>query len=168
MTSPRIRPAPLGCLVLILAVIGGCSLPYILHNRALSHVRAEYARIIHPASSLALDSFSDLGIAAGGNGNHCDYLVGEIRESDDSPAHIKAHYSTFSFPPLDAQSGQWAPRGPISVTVEFPGSPDDTGVLRWDIPDALTRASAKQRKKTLYVVYLLDGGYDPNGDWRCH
>ncbi len=143
-------------------------MPYILHNRALSHVRAEYARITHPAASSPLDSFSDLGIAAGGNGNHCDYVVGEIRESDDPPERIKAHYSRFSFSPLDPQSGQWVLRDPIAVTVEFPGSPDDTGVLRWDIANALTKARAKQRKKTLYVVYLLDGGYDPNSDWRCH
>ena len=143
-------------------------MPYVLHNRALSRVREEYARVTHPGSSAALDSFSDLGIAAGGNGNHCDYLVGEIRETDDAPESIKTHYSRFSFPPLDPQGGQWATGEPLPVTVEFPGSPDDTGVLRWDIPDALTNARAKQRKKTLYVVYLLDGGYEPHGDFRCH
>jgi hypothetical protein len=159
--------APLGCLLLIVAVIGSCSVPYILHNRALSHVAADYARITHPKSSSAVEGFSKLGIAAGGDGNHCDYLVGEIRESDDPPERITAHYSRFSFPPLDAHSGQWAPREAIRASVEFPDSPDDT-VLRWDIPDALAQARAKKRKYTLYVVYLLDGGYDPNGDWRCH
>ena len=143
-------------------------MPYILHNRALTRVGAEYARITHPAASSALDSFSQVGIAAGGNGNHCDYLVGEIRESDEPPERIKAHYSTFGFPPLDPQNSQWATGEPVSLTVEFPGSPADTGVLRWDIPDALPKARAKQRKKTLYIVYLLDGGYEPNGDFRCH
>jgi hypothetical protein len=71
-------------------------------------VRAEYSSIKHPASSSTLGSFSQLGIAAGGNGNHCDYLVGEIRESDDSPVEIKAHYSRFSFPMLDPQNSQWS------------------------------------------------------------
>jgi hypothetical protein len=145
-----------------------CARPYIRDNRLLGRVRTEYAGVQHPASSSALESFSRLGIAAGGNGNHCDYLVGEIREGDDSPDQIKAHYSAFSFPMLDPQNSQWATGEPVSLTVEFPGSPEDTGVLRWDIPDALAKARAKQRKKTLYVVYLLDGGYEPNGDWRCH
>jgi hypothetical protein len=148
--------------------IGMCARPYIRDNRLLGHVRTEYAGVKHPASSSALESFSQLGIAAGGNGNHCDYLVGDIRESDDSPDQIKAHYSAFSFPMLDPQNSQWATGEPVSLTVEFPGSPENTGVLRWDIPDALAKARAKQRKKTLYVVYLLDGGYEPNGDWRCH
>lgn len=143
-------------------------MPYILHNRALSRIRTEYARIAHPVSSSALDSFSQVGIAAGGNGNHCDYLVGEIRESDDSPEQIKAHYSAFTFPMLDPQNSQWATGKPVPVTVEFPGSSADTGVLRFDIPDALAKARAKQRKPTLYVVYVLDGGYEPNGDLRCH
>jgi hypothetical protein len=164
-----VKRALLGCLLVVLALlIGMCSHPYIRDNRLLAHVRAEYAQITHPSSSSTLGSFSQVGIAAGGNGNHCDYLVGEIRESDDSPDQIKAHYSHFTFPMLDPQNSQWSAGQPVPVTVEFPGSSDDSGVLRWDIPDTLAKARAKQLKKTMYVVYLLDGGYEPNGDWRCH
>jgi hypothetical protein len=145
-----------------------CSRPYIPDNRMLSRVRAEYSSVTHPKSSSALGSFSQLGIAAGGNGNHCDYLVGDIRESDDSPEQIKAHYSAFSFPMLDPQNSQWATGEPVSVSVEFPGSGDNSAILRYDIAEVLRKALQKQRKKTLYVVYLLDGGYEPRGDWTCH
>ncbi len=153
---------------MLAVVVGMCSRPYTRDNRLLGRVRAEYSRITHPASSSALASFSQLGIAAGGNGNHCDYLVGEIRESDDAPEQIKAHYSTFHFPMLDPQNSQWAAGEDVAVSVEFPGTRDDSGILRYDIPDLLRKARTQQRKKTLYVVYILDGGYEPNGDWRCH
>ena len=145
-----------------------CSRPYIRDNRLLGRVRAEYSSIKHPAPSSTLGSFSQLGIAAGGDGNHCDYLVGEIRESDDSPDEIKAHYSRFSFPMLDPQNSQWSAGEPVAVSIEFPDAQQDSGILRYDIPELLRNAHAKQRKKTLYVVYLLDGGYEPDGDWRCH
>jgi hypothetical protein len=142
-------------------------MPYILHNRALVRVRAEYPRITHPINSSALVSFSDVGLLGGANGNHCDYLVGEIRESDDSPEQIKAHYAPFSFPMLDPTTSQWATGEPVPVTVEFPGAAD-SGILRYDIPEILRKARAQQHKKTLYVVYILDGGYEPNLDLRCH
>src|SRR5712691_9687099 len=160
----RIRLAVLG---LSLLVIGSCSLPYILHNRALSHVRALYPRIKHPPLGFAVTSFSKVGLCAGGNGNHCDYLVGEIRESDDSPAQIKQFYSGFSLPMMDPVTSQWGPGQDVPVSVEFPDTEGDSGVLKYDIPDAVRRARAKQHKKTLYVVYVLDGGYEPNGDLGC-
>ena len=145
-----------------------CSRPYIRDNRLLARVRAEYSRITHPASSSAVARFSQLGIAAGGNGNHCDYLVGEIRESDDSAEQIKAHYSAFHFPMLDPQHSQWDTAEDVTVSVEFPGTREDSGILRYDVPQRIRKARAQQRKKTLYVVYILDGGYEPDGDWRCH
>jgi hypothetical protein len=164
-----VKRALLGCVLVVLAiVVGMCAQPYIRDNRMLGRVRAEYARVTHPGSSSGLGSFSQLGIAAGGNGNHCDYLVGEIRESDDLPEQIKTHYAAFSFPMLDPQNSQWATGEPVVVSVEFPGSRADSGILTYDIPELLTKARAQQRKKTLYVVYLLDGGYEPRGDWRCH
>jgi hypothetical protein len=155
-------------LVAIAVVIAISSRPYIRDNRRLSVLRAEYARITHPASSSRLARFSQFGVAAGGNGNHCDYLVGEIRESDDQPEQIKTHYSAFSFPMLDAQNSQWATGEPVPVSVEFPIMSQDSGVLRHDIPELLRKARAQQQRKLLYVVYLLDGGYEADGDWRCH
>jgi hypothetical protein len=164
-----VKRALLGCLLLVLAVaVGMCSRPYIRDNRLLGRARAEYSHVTHPASSLALASFSQLGIAAGGNGNHCDYLVGEIRESEHAPENVKTHYSAFHFPMLDPQNSQWASGEDVLITVEFPGISEDSGILRYDIPELVKKARAQQRKKTLYVVYLLDGGYEPNGDWRCH
>src|SRR6266550_466420 len=119
-----------------------CSRPYIRDNRLLAHVRAEYAQIAHPSSSSPLGSFSQVGIAAGGNGNHCDYLVGEIRESDDSPDQIKAHYSAFHFPMLDPQHSQWDTAEDVTVSVEFPGTREDSGILRYDVPQRIRKARA--------------------------
>ena len=153
---------------MFVVAIGMCSGPYIRDNRLLARVRAQYSRVTHPPSSSVLASFSDVGLMAGGNGNHCDYLVGEIRESDDSSQQIKAHYSVFRFPMLDPQTSQWSAGQDVRVTVEFPGTSEDSGILRYDIPELVRKARAQQRKRTLYVVYVLDGGYEPNGDWRCH
>ena len=157
-----------GCLLLIFLVIGGCSVPYILHNRALSRLRVSYPRVTHPPSNSVLASFSDVGLLGGANGNHCDYLVGEIRESDESPDQIRQHYSGLSLPMIDPAMSDWGPGPDVPVTVEFPDTDSNSGILKYDIPDAVREARAKQRKKTLYAVFVLDGGYQPNGDWRCH
>jgi hypothetical protein len=157
-----------GILVLLIVIIGSCSVPYVLHNRALSQVSASYQRIKHPTSSVALGNFSKVGLAAGGNGNHCDYLAGEIRESDDSPHQIKQFYSELSVPMLDPSTSQWANGSDVPVSIEFPDTEANSGVLKYDIPEVVRAARPKQTKKTLYVVYVLDGGYEPNGDLRCH
>jgi hypothetical protein len=161
------KRAYLVTLAVVLLVIGSCGAPYILHNRALNRVRAAYAGIKHPPSSNALVNFSKVGLAAGGNGNHCDYLVGEVRESDDSPEQIRQFYSGFTIPMMDPATSQWASGSDVPVTVEFPNT-EQSGVLKYDVADDLRRIRAKQTKKTLYVVYVLDGGYEPNGDIRCH
>lgn len=116
---------------------------------------------------MSLASFSGVGLLSS-NGNHCDYLVGEIRESDDSPEQIRRDYAGVTIPKMDPASSQWGPGPDVPVTVEFPASNGDHRTLDIDIPDALRRARANQRRKTLYAVYVLDGGYEPNFDIRCH
>jgi hypothetical protein len=144
------RPALIVGAILAL-IIGSCSAPYLLHDYALTRVRHAYRQIKHPTSSSGLEALSQVGLLSG-NGNHCDYFVGEIRESDDSPDQIRDYYAKFSFP----------------ITVEFPNQRGRIDPSVDDMFEALRHARAKQTKKTLYVVYALDGGYEPNFDLRCH
>lgn len=162
-----IRKLIIGLAVALLpfALIFGPELP---HNIALSRFRSSFPKIAHPTSSALLEQFSAVGLLAGANGNHCDYLVGHVRESDAPQDEITAHYAGKRFPRVDPSydSGFGAD---VPLYVEFPGAASDpSGVARYNIPEIIRAARAKQSRKTLYLVYAFDAGYPPNGDWRCH
>jgi hypothetical protein len=154
-------------IVVFAVIIGSCSAPYLLHDYALTRVRHEYRQIKHPTSSSGLETVSQVGLLIG-NGNHCDYFVGEIRESDEPADQIREYYARFSVPMMDPAASQWGPAPNYPITVEFPDQRGKIDPSVDDMSEALRRARARQTKKTLYVVYLLDGGYEPNFDLRCH
>lgn len=148
--------------LLPLALIFGPEIP---HNVALYRFRSHFKTVTHPSSSTLLKRFSDVGLLEG-NGNHCDYLVGHVRETDEPPDQIVDHYIGGRYPRVDPSfdSGFGAS---VPLHVEFPDS-NPSGLLTRDMPKMIQAARAKQKKKTLYVVYAFDGGYPPNFDWRCH
>ena len=85
-------------MLLPIGLIFGPGLP---HNIALHRFRAQFPQVAHPTSSALLEQFSDVGLLDGANGNHCDYLVGHVRESDAPHDEITAHYSGQRFPRVD-------------------------------------------------------------------
>jgi hypothetical protein len=159
----------LGCRVLIFLIIGGCSVPYILHNRNLERFRISFRSVVHPPSSALLAEFSEVGLLGGANGNHCDYLAGHVRESDQSPEKIKQHYAATRVPRVDPTAlNDIGSDTHIAVDVVFPEADSRDGILRYTIPEVISTARAKRTKTTFFVVYALDVGYSPGGDVRCH
>lgn len=108
--------------------------------------------------------FSEVGLLAGNNGDHCDYLVGHVRESDQSPEEIKGQYKGLGVAFVEPVG---AGDNFVPVVVEIPG-PEASGVLQYSLEAILLEVEAKRTRKTLYVVYAFDEGYDSDGDFRCY
>jgi hypothetical protein len=163
------KRTPLGCLIVILAVIGGCSVPYIWHNCGLSRFQGSFRAVGHPASSRLLAQFAEVGML-GGNGNHCDYLVGEVRESDRTVDEIKQHYTGLKVARVDPSAYDNGFGTHVPVEIEFPDSEsyDPTRFLSSAIPGVVPAAGSKRIKTTVYVVFAFDAGYGAYGDVRCH
>jgi len=138
-------------------------LPQISHNRQLTKFEASYADVTHPQSSQRMIEFSEVGLLGGANGNHCDFLVGEIREYNASEDLIRAHYASQQIKsPLE-------PSYSLAATVVFLSEEyRDDPILQYEIAPLVGKARSDRSLTTLYVIYFLDAGHDPNFDIRCH
>jgi len=108
-------------LALVLAVVSPC-LPHQVH---LLRLEQRYDAIEHPTSSRLIARTSALGLLEG-NGNHCDYFVGELRLAASSEAALRTFYgsqvdfervdrsapppSMWTRPAIGSSNGQGAPR----------------------------------------------------------
>ena len=98
----------------------------------------------HPADSALIAPVALLGILDG-NGNHCDFLVGQWRQGGpDRAATVAAYAGT-------------------GLDVYFPDAPMTEDNYA---PDSI-RISAKPEVTGGYLVYEYDGMGDPSGDMRC-
>ncbi|MFT5683241.1 MAG: hypothetical protein ACI8RZ_004172 [Myxococcota bacterium] len=98
----------------------------------------------HPADSTLLESVSLLGILDG-NGNHCDFLVGQWRQGGPDQDAIRAVYTdpilSLHFPEGSVSEDNYAPDA-----IRYRNNPKVTGA---------------------YLVYEYDGMGAPAGDMRC-
>ena len=132
-------------LALVLAVVSPC-LPHQVH---LLRLEQRYDAIEHPTSSRLIARTSALGLLEG-NGNHCDYFVGELRLAASSEAALRTFYGSQvdfervdrSAPPLDEDSPRHWLQQRTGGTTPGPG-------------------------EVLYMVWLFDQ-QPPGGDLRCH
>jgi len=162
----NVRRTPLGCLIPLCFVVGLIALPYLIHNAGLRRFRAAFAQVTHPPSSIALHEFSAVGLLEG-NGNHCDYLAGQFRETDLSPVEVVRAYADARVRRVNPKAHDSGFGDYVLVHVEFPEqTPSDISHLH----DAATLAAvhAKRTRKTLYLVYAIDSGYPPDFDLRCY
>ena len=140
--------------------------PIVQHNFGLHRLQLSFERVSHPAKTTRLAKFSDIGVFTG-NGNHCDYIVGEVRETDETSESVLQHYKSVKLPhvfPAQADT-----EGNVSLKIEFEDEFDREEGIDWSyaLPRAMARAKAHRTKGGLYVVYAIDAGYDPGGDLRC-
>lgn len=68
-----------------------CLAPCLPHDVHLISVERRYRAIAHPPDSRSLARESDLGLLEG-NGNHCDYFVGELRATHLTRAELEKFY----------------------------------------------------------------------------
>jgi hypothetical protein len=76
--------------LVVLALVSLCIAPCVPHSLKLTRLERKYRGLQHPPSR-ALAYESDLGLLEG-NGNHCDYFVGELRASTLSVAELTRAY----------------------------------------------------------------------------
>lgn len=138
--------------------------PMIPHSVALHRFGKSFQQLSHPDGTKCPAAFSAVGLIEG-NGNHCDYLVGEVRETDKPSSEISEYYKTRSVPRTEP-----SPENDVPVRLEFVDDFDRREGANYDhaLPEAVAKAKSKRTRKTLYIISALDAGYAPEGDFRCH
>ncbi len=150
MTPPRRSPLPTWIVVVlaIVAMMMLCFSPCLPHDFRLRQMKRDFARLSHPAGSRVLESRSDLGLLEG-NGNHCDYFVGELRVAPLSAEALQAFYD-----------------GKATVEFSAPGASWDVTSPRESLL-SIASTSSHAPGETVYVVSLYDSE-EPGIDYRCH
>jgi|GEM_PF-2752239 hypothetical protein len=124
-------------------------LPQILNDWQLARFAENLYRYPLPPQTEVLSRHSEVGLM--GNGNHCDFLVTQTMLTRLTREEIKIYYKNVAFPPVnDHNEGVSLPyQGkPIPVYLEFDMSVE----------------TAQQR----FTARLIDMGYNPGLDIRCH
>ena len=138
-------------LVVLVPVVLGllCLAPCVPNDVHLLTIERQYRSIPHPADSRALQYEADLGLLEG-NGNHCDYFVGELRATRLSRAQLARFYGPHV--ELTAPDSFEAP--------SYVSSPRDRLIER-------AATTTPGPGEVLYVVSLFD--QEAAGlDMRCH
>ncbi|MEM4721638.1 MAG: hypothetical protein QXT73_06240 [Candidatus Methanomethylicaceae archaeon] len=129
------------------------------HNKELALYVTDFQELSHPPTTSRVSLKSAVGLISG-NGNHCDYFVGEIRRFVGERRVIEDFYA-----------GQDVRGNDVRVVFiengEFPRE------VQWSIPPRLMNLqnwveSSSDLSGSLYMVYILDVGADPGFDIRCH
>jgi hypothetical protein len=143
--------------LLMLCCVAGSLPSSIAHNRQLDEYTEAFESIAHPDGTQSVRLWRTVGLLAG-DGNHCDYFVGEVRTLAGEPWQVEAFYSQQR---VDAYRLRVAfARDGVFVEDEFgpPRGFDEVG--EWVQPS--------EYAGDLYLVYMLILGYPAEGDWRCH
>jgi hypothetical protein len=139
--------------------------PQIPHDISLWRFKRSFLMLRHPANSALIKQFSAVGLLEG-NGDHCDYLAVQFRETDQSPEEVLLYYSNLRVPRVDP-SYETGFENQVPVHIGFPDR------QRSDIDHLINSkmfvaVRSKQSRKTLYLIYSIDAGYPPSFDLRCY
>lgn len=138
-----------------------------VHNMKLYAFQQNFDRLSHPQHSRLVAEIREFGNF--GNSNHCDYFVGEFRESTESREAIVDHYSNQHTSPPDESQGVWSGPPPTKTDVEVYFLNDDV-FEHWPWSDWLRKfvSQLPKDRENIYLVFALESGYPPVGDLRCH
>jgi hypothetical protein len=149
----------------VLTCVAGYELPGCgTHDRTLGDLENRWGKLRHPPGTEQITVRSELGLLLG-NGNKCDYFVGEARSTSETKETIRAHY---------AREAQRAPGRfkEYDLRVTFFDEEEDP-LFGFFLPAGLTRPGdwgiSGEGLDDSYVVSVLwsglgTAGYDP----RCH
>ncbi|MFT3711691.1 MAG: hypothetical protein QM817_28980 [Archangium sp.] len=133
--------------LVLLALFSLCVSPCLPHDLKLVRMKRQFRELPHPPSRV-LAFEADLGLLEG-NGNHCDYFVGELRASKlDAVAMAKAYDGKADVEAVNIPSDPWFP------------SPRDRLHLA-------AKGQMLAPDERLYVVSMFDQEA-PGMDFRCH
>ena len=153
----------------ILVALGGCAAWVLLpmwrdarsNDRHLDAIADQMIEIEHPPGTSRVRVKKKVGLLIG-NGNHCDYFVGELRTFSGADDAVIAFYSgkTIHNPVGDFDQ---------KVQVAFPEPDGRFGDWLPDCSDSLDAwgLTPDERALSLYLVYVFSS-FRPNRDMRCH
>ncbi len=158
----RERKFGIAVFVLILCGLGSYE-AYFKDDFTLSRVAKSFQELRHPAGSRLIARSKNLGLLLG-NGNHCDYFVGELRTSTLSQSEIEDFYEGETvLNPLTKRHEH--------IFLAFRSSPGKFEAERFDnLPysdDAAFENAMAQAPAGAYIVFFFAGGYGPGLDMRC-
>lgn len=154
-------------LLLCIAFVSALTWKMPTHNANARTFQKSFSRIVHPKESKILTPVMDF--ANFGDSNHCDYFVGEFRASSLSRTELIQQYEGLTIAPPDTQNGIWGGDAPTVSTIEILFVDSET-FQQWPWSKWLHAAQPffSEHGETIYLVYALESGYSPSGDYRCH
>ncbi len=143
-----------------LAVFGPLNPDRLANNRKLDGITSAFLGLTHPPGSQLVSRESRVGLLVG-NGNHCDFFVGEIRRFRGPASQLTAHYG--SVPVINAADGT-----PVALTViSFAEAAFSAAHLPHDLDHPTAWGIGEADLRELYLVSAFTSE-NANGDWRCH
>jgi len=134
------------------------------NNWKMWKVNHASAQIVHPQNTVVISQRQDLGLLIG-NGDHCDFFVGQMRSFTGSQQSITAFY---------AKTKIWNPlnNSRQSIDILFLENGEIVQSEREFLPSDFDSASkwlspSHNRKQKLYIAYFFDVGHDAGTDIRC-
>jgi len=130
----------------------------IRHDLKLAGMALAWRRISHPPGTTPIADERRVGLLWG-NGNHCDYFVGELRTYKGGREAILQHYD-----------GKTVDGGYVRVVFVEDGEFGEMD--RWAMPYGLRTlsdwGSTLPDDASLYIAFASDILDDPGFDFRCH
>jgi hypothetical protein len=130
------------------------------NDQELAAIEKAFVSLPHPVGSELLSRMSRTGLLFG-NGNHCDFFIGEIRRYSGSADQLHKHYQSLSLAnPTDGSPVFLDVQSVTETTLDWRRVPDELLNLEdWGI--------VHSNLTGLYIVTgHAQGG--ASGDWRCH
>lgn len=135
------------------------------HDWNLWKLDRSFRLINHPTGTMCVVHKRELGLLIG-NGNHCDYFVGELRTYSVSKPKVSQFYERMTV--LNPVSGK---KEGLEVAFIDNGEVRGYKYPEFEVPDPIVEMarSLKQKhdKNRYYIVYILDAGHDVGLDIRC-
>jgi hypothetical protein len=173
--------------ILLVVMLFGLN-PFVWHKHDLNLVKfaQEFERIPLPSHTTQLGQLSkEFGVL--GNGNHCDYKVSKLVQSDLTKEQLQAYFNAFTLPPVEPEGETEAQSGvrgdnPNSIFVSqewkesigsFEGTEEEQEQVKLEIQNNLINNIAQAHKveptligNNVFVISSADYGYIAD-DFRC-
>ena len=114
----------------------------------------------HPSGTARVTFRSDIGLLVG-NGNHCDFFVGELRSYSGTRTAIEQHYRDLRvFNPVTQTSESIEIIFVVDWKIPDMWLPDEFGQISgWGLEDS-------EGSPHMYIIYVFRS-YEANWDLRC-